>query len=939
MLPPVDGWTRSDIMKDFLLKVVVFLIVSAAVSLTSACGRQERLHIAVSQCSNDDWREQLNEEIRREIMLHNEAEVEICSADDSIAKQIADIERFIADKVDIIIVAPIEAKALTPVIKKAYDGGIPVILFDREVEGEAYTAYLGSDNALIGANAASWLIANRPGGGKVMELIGLEGSTPAIQRHEGFAGRLAGQPGFEIAATAHGDWTGERGYELADSILSLRPDIDVIFAQNDRMAIAARKAADRHGLKNMVIIGVDAVPQTGIKAVTEGVIDATFLYPTGGKQLIDIAFAILEGRPYERETVLYSANPVDSTNAGILMLQAASLDAETAKIDFLKRQVDDYSDRHSAQTGLLYAIIVILLLLSGWIFMLLHSFWARKRHQALLSSQNDKLKEQRDELISLNRQLSEATRAKLAFFTNVSHDLRTPLTLIADPVDRIKDAPNLDDRQRVMMTLASKNVKILMRLINQILDFNKYESGKLPLSLSEEPLLPWATEVVDRFKPLALNRHIRLTADFSGVPRDLTVAMDVNKMERVCYNLLSNAFKFTPQNGTIAVSVMAQADNVVITVADSGCGMNTAEVRRVFERFYQADSVQPGGSGIGLAVAKSFVNLHDGDITVESTPGKGTIFTVTIPLRHLDSTSTIAEPVHVADAAAVADELGEVEAVAILEGDDTDRPTVLIIDDNPDIRTLLRTRLGEEYKIMSASDGRQGIKLASKYIPDLVICDVMMPGMDGMECCSRLKTETSTSHIPVLMLTACSLDRQRVEGYENGADGYLSKPFSSDVLLARCRSLIANRKRVMESAGPAVASGKSPRQERRQVSPSSLPANDIDNEFYARFLSLIEKEMGNSELSVEEMGNRLGLSRVQFYRKIKALTNYSPNELVRNIRLNRAKQLLTSTESTVSEVAYSVGFSSPSYFAKCFKEYFGELPADVQKRTSKITGR
>jgi DNA-binding response OmpR family regulator len=265
---------------------------------------------------------------------------------------------------------------------------------------------------------------------------------------------------------------------------------------------------------------------------------------------------------------------------------------------------------------------------------------------------------------------------------------------------------------------------------------------------------------------------------------------------------------------------------------------------------------------------------------------------------------------------------------------DNDKPTVLVIDDNSDIRALIAELLGNDYNIMQASGGAQGIKLASKYIPDLIICDVMMPGMDGMETCRRLKNEVTTSHISVLMLTACSMDEQRVEGYDAGADAYLSKPFNSQVLMSRCASLIENRKRISEAL-LAVGVPKATGAEGDSHRPTSVNG-DMDNEFYNRFIGYVESEMSNSDLSVEDIAGEMGLSRVQFYRKLKAITNYSPAELLRIIRLKRADSLLKSTEQTVSEISYSVGFSSPSYFTKCYREYFGEAPTAAQRRTSKI---
>jgi DNA-binding response OmpR family regulator len=397
--------------------------------------------------------------------------------------------------------------------------------------------------------------------------------------------------------------------------------------------------------------------------------------------------------------------------------------------------------------------------------------------------------------------------------------------------------------------------------------------------------------------------------------------------------LLSNAFKFTPENGKIDVAFSVENEQLKMTVSDTGRGMSAEDVKLIFDRFYQVDKANPQGSGIGLALVKAFVQLHDGDITVESQEGVGSTFTVVIPVRHVSE--DVQEHEHQIASEVVAEELTDVETANIEVDEGT--PTVLVIDDNSDIRTLIQGLFAEKYTVIQASNGSQGIKLASKYIPDLIICDVMMPGIDGMETCRRLKNEITTSHIPVLMLTACTLDEQRVEGYDSGADGYLSKPFNSNVLFARCESLIQNRKRIMASqAGDVLISHSEQPSQQTDDDKKATAIKDIDSEFYRQFCEILEKRMSDSELSVEDLAAEMSLSRVQFYRKLKSLTNYSPAELLRNARLKRADSLLKSTEKTVSEISYEVGFSSPSYFTKCYRDYYGELPTAVQKRTSKI---
>ncbi len=513
------------------------------------------------------------------------------------------------------------------------------------------------------------------------------------------------------------------------------------------------------------------------------------------------------------------------------------------------------------------------------------------------------------------------------FFTNVSHDLRTPLTLIAEPVEQLAGAENLTPQQHTLMKIANKNVKILRRLINQILDFRKYENGKLNLNLEECDFGALVREWAEAFYAVARKRDIKLSVDVGT--DDFTIAIDQEKIERVFFNLMSNAFKYTPDNGTIIFTCRRDADMVEFAVSDTGQGISQGDIGNIFERFYQVDKVHPNGSGIGLSLARAFVELHDGEISVESELGKGSKFTVRIPVRHVavaaDETSS--RNIKEADVEA---ELGEIEAEGI--STDDDKPLVLVIDDNDDIRKMISELLCGEYRILCASNGREGIRKAAKYVPDLIICDVMMPVMDGLECCRGIKAEMSTSHIPILMLTACSMDEQRVEGYDSGADGYLAKPFSSAVLKSRCRSLILNRRRIRDLWQGTQGGTVLPSTTSKPSAPPSPAGPDVESEFYARFLEILKSEMGNPELNVDQLAAQMGLGRSQFYRKIKALTNYSPVELLRRLRLNQARELLTSTEKSISEIAYEVGFSTPAYFTRCYREAFGETPSDLRER-------
>lgn len=903
-----------------------YIITFAIILILSGCSESKTYKIGVSQCSQDDWRMKMNDEINREIMFHEDAVVEIRSADDSNTKQAEDIKYFVDNGFDIIIVSPNEAAALTPIIKEVYERGFPVVIFDRNINGDTYTARIGVDNEGLGRSAAHYALHLLGAGANAIEIYGLKGSTPAEERHDGFAKEFEGNGGT-LLASVPGNWNEADAIPVVDSLLRIYPDVDLIYAHNDRMAIGASAVARRLGRDNIRIIGIDAAPEIGIQAVADGVIDATFLYPTEGHRLIRTALAILKGQPYDKETMLPVASAVDHSNADILLLQNEALKEETGKMKLLKAQVDDYWAQHSSQTSLFYASIAIIVLLFGVGFLLLRAYWQRSRHQKELMEQNRLLAQEKDKQTRLNEQLQAATQSKLMFFTNVSHDLRTPLTLISEPVAQLAEADNLSPRQRTLIKIADKNVRILKRLINQILDFRKYENGKLDLRLTEMDFGRAVRDWAESFFSIARKRDIKLTIETPQPDEPMPVALDAEKIERVFFNLLSNAFKYTPDNGTIKVSYECDGTTLVFRVADTGEGISERDLGNIFDRFYQVDRIHPQGSGIGLSLAKAFVELHGGDISVESTLNEGSVFTVTVPVRHV--AGTVAAPgKSIGDGDAEA-ELDNIESSVSFADD---KPIVLVIDDNRDIQRLVGELLGAEYNIITASNGKDGVRMAARYVPDLIVCDVMMPVMDGLECCRHIKKEVSTSHIPVLMLTACSMDEQRVQGYESGADGYLSKPFDSNVLRSRCRSLIENRKRIKDlwlSRPGAVGTPVTPK------SDLSLPASDIDNEFYDRFLGIFMAGMGNPDLNVDMLASEMGLERSQFYRKIKSLTNYAPVELMRRLRLRRGRELLLKTGKTIGEIAYEIGFSTPAYFTKCYRDAYGETPSQVRTRFGK----
>ena len=906
----------------YIVSVVLFIL-----ALTSCKRDTPRYVIGMSQCSDDSWRHKMNDEILREAMFYEGVSVEIRSAHDDNRRQQEDIQYFIDKKVDLLIVTPNEAAPITPIVEEAFDKGIPVIVVDRKILSDKYTAFMGADNYEIGREVGKYLAAKLGGRGNIVELTGLSGSTPAMERHQGFMSAISRYPDIHLLARADAAWEREPGRIIMDSLLRIYPKIDAVYSHNDRIAPGAFEAAEKLGrAKDIVFVGIDALPGkgNGVELVLDSVLDATFIYPTNGDKVLEMAMNILEKKPFARETTMETAI-VDPVNAPVMKLQTAHIAELDKKIETLNGRISGYLSRYANQQVVLYGSLLVLLLVAGLLLVAYKALRVKNRlnielskQKKQLEEQRDTLSEQRDQLIQLSHQLEEATHAKLVFFTNISHDFRTPLTLVADPVEQLLADKDLSGDQHRLLLLVQRNVNILLSLVNQILDFRKYENGKMEYTPVAIDMLQCFENWNESFLAAARKKHIRFSFD-SMPDTDYHTLADVEKLERIYFNLLSNAFKFTPENGKVTVRLSAQEKEgqnfFRFTVANTGSLISAEHICSIFDRFYKID-MHHAGSGIGLALVKAFVEMHGGTIQVESDERQGTMFTVELPVCSCTSVAdTLSLEVSEQDLPV---EFSEDEEEQEL-GYDSSRMSVLIIDDNADIRSYVHGLLNAEYSVIEAANGSEGIRKAMKYVPDLIISDVMMPGMDGIECCRRLKSELQTCHIPVILLTACSLDEQRIQGYDGGADSYISKPFSSQLLLARIRNLIDSHQRLKQFFG-----------DRQTLAKEDIC--DLDKDFVEKFKTIIEEKMSDSGLNVEDLGKDMGLSRVQLYRKIKSLTNYAPNELLRMARLKRAASLLASSELTVAEIAYEVGFTSPSYFTKCYKEQFGESPTEFLKR-------
>ena len=923
------------------------IIYVAIIVLLTGCAQQPRKYvIGVSQCSEDTWRDKLNDELKMGEYLNDSLIVKLASSNDDNVLQNKQVNQFIDEGVDLLIVSPNQLSAISKAVERAYDKGIPVILYDRKTNSDKYTAFIGCDNYTIGKSMGTFIAQQLLGKGRIVEIRGLEGSSPALERHRGFMDAIKPYPGLRVVASEGGNWKEEGGIQAMKRILKQTQDFDYVFAHNDCLAWGAYVAARQMRVKrNYKYTGVDgmATEGGGLELVRDGIFEASYLYPTKGDEVIALAMKILKHQPYERDNYL-STSIITQANAALTLMEARDAERQTHNLKTLHKQVNQYLSDYNSQKVMLIGLCLFLFVCLAAAALIFRGYLIKVKLNETLAKTNGELKrlnvelgEKNGELKRLNEEVLELTHSRLVFFTNISHELRTPLTLIADPVEMLLEDSGIKGKSRELLKMVQRNALALQQLVSNILDFRKIQNGKMELKLYRFDIVKTLTMWVGDFQLTAERKQIRLHLDVDDLKGSHEMIADQEKISRIVFNLLSNALKYTPAGGEIFVSLKDEGANLRLDVRDTGKGISQDEADKIFERFFQAKGAA-SGTGIGLALVKSFVELHHGEARVESEPGKGSDFIVVIPREQEGDSQVIHNDVDIVDNSVnasastgknVVDEsvLQYVDdgdrsrgKVQQLVNENTNRPTVLVIDDNTDIRQYERTLLQDEYIVLEAADGKEGLAVALKEVPDLVICDVMMPVMDGLELTERLKTNTATSHIPVIMLTAKNLEEHRAEGYEHGADSYITKPFHSKVLLARIENLLRQRQLLKN-----LYQGS--KEAEKEISEAHL--EDRDRQFLKQLQAIIQKNLSDSEFGVEDMGQQIGLSRVQLYRKVKAMTGSSVVDLLRKARLAKARRLLETRSMSVSEVAYEVGFSAPSYFTKCFKEEYGMLPGDV----------
>jgi len=724
------------------MKPVLHLIILCGLTLLlAACSSGKHYRISVLQCSAGNWRYKLNNELLAAQHLYDQdVEVEILNCHDRSDVQVRQIDSLLNEDVDLLVVAPNEYAEVAPALRRAKERGKPVILFDRKADTDDYTAFIGGDNEDVGRLAANYAahLVKAGGGHNVLEITALQSTSPSRDRHKGFEQAIGQHPEVDYHCV-FSNWDDHRTDTIVRQALQSSSRPDVIFCHSDFMARGASWAVKDAGLEGQVkIIGVDGLPGPGegIEGVEQGWLAATCVYPTQGEQIVRLALDILEGKPYERNNVLQSM-VITPDNVNMVALYSKELQKQGSQLLTIQDKLEEYFGLYNMQSKIIWAAVAVIVLLVVAVLLtwrgVVQIRAAHRRQKAL-------------------------NREQKLFYTNASHQLKTPLTLIAGPVSQLLQRKAVKGEDLQLLEITERNICQMENVLSDVLKFGK-----------------------DTSQP-AVDDHT-------------------------------------------AQGIMQQQAAAIV----------------------------------------------------------------------------------------------EKEHLGMLKQEDTEElSNILIVDDNADMRHYLRTLLASRFYVLEAPDGQSGLQLARESVPDIVISDVMMPVMDGLQFCQRLKQDFITSHIPVILLTARSTEAQQMEGYEHGADAYMTKPFRADLLISRIDNLLRSRQQLQ-----AVFKGG-------QADAKEVKLTTQDKLFMDHLRDVVREKMANPKLKMDDLGDDLGISRVQLYRKVKVLTGLSPVELLREMRLERAKTLLNSTTKTVAEIGYEVGFTTPSYFTTCFKKQFGKLPMEFR---------
>ncbi len=908
-----------------MLRKFTFLILISATLFLNSCKLEDddkaKIAIGFSQSVNsDNWRISMNHTMEVEAELHPEVVLTISNANRQAKKQIQDIEKFIANKVDVIIVSPFESDSIVPVIEKAKANGIPVIIVDRKANTSNYTAYLGADNFEVGQLAGKHIASVSNGHANVIEIYGDLKTSPGLERSKGFRQIVNQFPGIKVFTIDSDDF----GHPQPNFIrlLDSKPNIDYVYSFNDDIAYNAWKIAKNMGLENKIkFIGVDGLngPYGGIQLVQDKILQATVLYPTGGSEAIKLAMKIAHKEIVPKNNKLNTIL-ITALNADIMSNQFDKITIQQSDIEQQQSVIKSQEEKYSSQNNLLKLLFSLFLVTLGLAVFSVYSRITISRKKKELEATNKKIKSQRNEIKKYSEELKISNEARLNFFMGLSHEFKTPLTLILSSVESLSsEFKNRGISVNKEISLMYNNSRRLLRLINQLLDYRKAEDRKFVLRASITNILDFSKSIIMDFEREAKKRNIDFTLTTNNP--DLEVYFDRNLMDKVYFNLLSNAFKFTPEKGKISVFIKEEKLNkeVKIYFKDSGIGIPEKELKDVFNAFYQGSNNFRNSSGIGLHLSKSFIELHKGDIEINSKSGTEFIITLQLGKEHLDEKEIIKETV--LDNGYLPDYLDSEVIQSVELNNSEDKYSILYIEDNKELLDFISLKLSADYSIYT-SDGTNAIERALELIPDVIICDLNLPDKNGFEICEILKKDLRTSHIPVIILTASDNPESYSKALESGADVFLTKPFNLKSLTQSIKSLLFNREKVRFYYSNNIVN---------IVNNENANFGISEQDFLRKLNELIEKNIDKSLYTVEDLAKDLNISRVQLYRKVKAILGISISDHINNIRLEKSKELLLNSNQNISEIAYSLGFSSPNYFSTSFKNKYGLSPKEFKK--------
>lgn len=866
----------------------------------------------------------MNNAMELQASLYPNVTLSISNADYNVENQIKQLKEFIAADVDIIIVSPIQSKPITPIVEEAMKAGIPVLVVDRKTDNQKYTAYVGADNIEVGRNAAKIIVSNLPDSLKVVEIRGLSGSSPAEERSLGFHQILDKFPSIEFMGTIQGDWEKESITGGFKELLQEMGPVDYVFVHNDRMALGAWEVARNLGIEDQIkIIGVDGLngPNGGIQLVKEGVLNATILYPTGGDEAIKTALKILNDEIVPVNNIL-STTVIDRFNAEIMQNQLNKINEQQTLLESQVTAVKRQKELYYSQNNILKIILGFSFIILGLAVYSIYSKIAIAKKNRQLELTNRKITVQRNQIEKIANEVKESNEARMNFFTGLSHEFKTPITLIMSSIESLRDW----QRQKGFKTgfeveLIQNNSNRLLRLINNLLDFRKVEDQKFNVRASKTNIFKFSNNIFSEFKVEARKRGIKFNITSNN--EDLELFIDRNLMDKVYFNLLSNAFKFTPDNGRIDIEILDNLDGSLVTIhfKDNGIGIPENELEFVFTPFFKGSNNRKNSSGVGLHLSKQFVELHLGKIEVKSHHGTEFIITLFKGDTHFNEDQIVVDP-ELVDTTLInfSDEISLDEGSVGLEGQNREEQhSILLIEDNRDLTFFLNNKLGSEYEML-ISDGTDGLTMAYEHIPDVILCDVNLSDKSGFEICQILKSDLRTSHIPIILLTALSNKESFIKGLECGADLYLTKPFNYSILTQSIKSLLYNREKLRYYYTNNI-------HKIDQVH----SFGDPEQLFVRQLNQQIKSNLDNTNFSVENLADALNISRVQLYRKVKAMLGISVSDYISNYRLEKAKSMLESTNYSISEIGYATGFSSPNYFSTAFKGKFGVTPGAYKK--------